>query len=163
MTLLQPLDVPSRTGINNAITSEIEDHADVADTTGDHYDSGWLTLPGAPGAGVTITTKEYRIKSGMVQIRFAGTLAGGGLSVPISGNMTDIHIGDLPAGARPGGGGIASSTAVPVEIGGSVIFALIYNGGSVNLAYADSRNVAYTLGAAGTTVSCISPLYTINS
>lgn len=162
MTLLQPTDVPSRTGINNAISSEIDLAVRTTDPADQFYDSGWLTLPGTPDAGVSITTKQYRVKNGMVQVRFAGTLTAG-ISVPVSGNIADIHIGDLPAGARPGGGGMNTSTVLPVEVNGSVMFALIYNGGSINLAYCDRTGATYTFGAATNPLFCNSPLYTINS
>lgn len=163
MVLLQPTDIPSMDGINDAITSEIAEHSNVpADPTSPHYDSGWLPLTGTPDPNLNLPIREYRIKMGMVQIRFSGTIVNP-ISVSNTGNFTDQFVGQLPVGARPGGGGINSSTPVAVELAGHIIFALVYNGGAVQLAYADSRNVGYTSGAPGSTIVCISPLFTINS
>jgi hypothetical protein len=162
MTLLQPSDIPSRTGINDAITSEIAEHADIADTSGEHYDSGWLTLPGTPGAGITVTQKEYRVKNGFVAIRFTGTLTAG-IAVTSTGGMTDILIGTLPAGARPGGGGISASSDFVIELNGATVGGRIFNSGAVNIAHADRTGTAYTLGAAGNPFVCISPAWMISA
>jgi len=155
MTLLQPLDVPSRTAINEAITSEIADHVAT-----DHGDTGWLTLPGTPHAALNIVA-QYRVRMGMVQVRFAGTL-NSAIAVAADGNMPEHGVGVLPSGARPGGGGMTVSTVLPVEISQQIAFALIYNGGSVNLAFATKLTGGYSF-AAGSSIQCNSPLLTINS
>ena len=162
MTLLQPTDVPSMDGINNAITSEIAEHASTTEIGGPHYDSGWLPLDGVGHENVNWTVRQYRVKNGMVQVRFSGTM-NQAFAVSNDGNITDRGVGVLPPGARPGGGGINASAPFPVEIGGHIIHGLVYNGGSVNLAYADRTGAAYNVGAAGTSVVCISPFWSINS
>jgi hypothetical protein len=100
----------------------------------------------------------------MVQVRFAGTLTAT-LSVPVSGNISDIAIGTLPAGALPGGGGISAISPFPVDIGGVIAHAYIYNGGSIAIATVEARGGTdpYNLGANGTAVTGISPLFTVNS
>lgn len=125
-------------------------------------DTGWLNLGGSVGSGITLTERQYRVRGGMVQVRFAGTLTAA-ISVPTSGNIGDIAIGTLPAGALPGGGGISAIAPFPVDIGGVIAHAYIYNGGSIAIANAESRGATYPLGAAGTEVSGVSPLLTVNS
>lgn len=95
MTLLQPSDVPSRNGINNAITSEIGEHADPGDTLGDHYDSGWQTLTLRSGFQTSGETPQYRKLGHVVYIR--------GRVVPISGTFSTggSPVADIPAGFRP--------------------------------------------------------------
>lgn len=155
MTLLQPSGVPSMDGINDAITSEDAEHV-----AADHGDTGWLTLPGTPHAALNITA-QYRVRMGMVQVRFAGTLAAN-IAVGADGNMSEHNIGALPAGARPGGGGMTVSSVLPVEINQQAAFALIYNGGSVNLSFATKMTGGYTF-TSGSAIQCNSPLLTVNS
>lgn len=96
MTLLQPTDVPSRTGINNAITTEIGDHTDPADTAGDHYDSGWVALPLRTNVALSGETPMYRKIGRVIYMR-------GRVVVTTAGNWstTATAVGDLPAGFRP--------------------------------------------------------------
>lgn len=93
MTLLQPTDVPSRTGINNAITSEIANHASVSNSASQHYDSGWITLPLRSGfSGSPGEVPQYRRVGKLVTIR--GRLSG---TIP-AGNTA---VADVPAGFIP--------------------------------------------------------------
>lgn len=162
MTLLQPTDVPSMDGINNAITSEIADAVSTTDPSDQFYDSGWLELPGTPDAGFQNVEKQYRIKDGTVQVRLRGALSAA-LAVSASGNIADMPIGALPAGTRPGSGGFSATACFPIEIGGVTAHVFIYNGGTVNLATVESRGANYNLGGVGTGWSGISPTYIINA
>lgn len=125
-------------------------------------DTDWLDLTGTVGAGISLTARQYRVFNGMVQVRFIGALTGA-LAVPANGNIGDIPIGTLPAGSRPGGGGMSAASQFTMEISGTPATASIYPGGGIAIAYVDSRNVAYSLGASGTAISGNSPLYSINS
>lgn len=93
MTLLQPTDVPSRAGINNAITTEIEAHASTTDPAGQHYDSGWINITLRAGFTVSGETPRYRRIGSTVYLRgrIAGTFAAGNTYI----------VGDVPAGFRP--------------------------------------------------------------
>ena len=93
MTLLQPSGVPSRTAINNAITSEIANHASLTDVNGLHYDSGWIDIPLRAGFSTSGEAPRYRRIGRQVFLRgrVAGTFAAGNTYV----------IGDVPAGFRP--------------------------------------------------------------
>lgn len=93
MTLLQPTDVPTRTGINNAITTEIAAHASVSNTASQHYDSGWITLP-LTGAftGVAGEVPQYRRVGKVVMLR--GRLTG---TLPVGTTV----VANLPAGFIP--------------------------------------------------------------
>lgn len=95
MALLQPGDVPSRTGINNAITSEIANHASVANPASLHYDSGWIAIPLRLGFQTSGETPSYRKIGSIVYLR--------GRLIPNSGTFSTggNAIGDLPAGFRP--------------------------------------------------------------
>lgn len=95
MTLLQPSGVPSRSSINNAITSEIGAHASTTDTTGQHYDSGWITLPLRAGFQTSSETPQYRKIGKIVYLR--------GRIAPTSGTFSTggSPVADLPAGFRP--------------------------------------------------------------
>lgn len=125
-------------------------------------DTGWLPLPGSVGSPLNLTLKQYRVRDGLVQVRFVGSLTAG-IPVNSEGNITDIPIGTLPVGVRPGGGGISASARFPVEIQTRVAWMFIYNGGAVNLAFGDRTGSPYTMGAAGDNVNAISPMFTINS
>jgi hypothetical protein len=95
MTLLQPSGVPSRTAINNAITSEIANHASTTDTNSQHYDSGWVEL--APAAGFTATFMQLRRIGKEVRIR-------GEIKGPSLGNIpagTNAIIANMPGGFTP--------------------------------------------------------------
>lgn len=106
MTLLQPTDVPSRNGINNAITTEIGDHADTLDTTGEHYDSGWILLPLRAGFTFSGENPMYRKISHTIYLR--------GRVARTSGTWTtgNTAIGDLPAGFRPSTSNILFATVI---------------------------------------------------
>lgn len=95
MTLLQPTEVPSRTGINNAITSEIADHASTTAPASQHYDSGWQTLTLRAGFQTSSETPQYRKIGVMVYLR--------GRIAPTSGSFSTggSPVADLPAGFRP--------------------------------------------------------------
>lgn len=97
MTLLQPNDVPSMDGINDAITSEIFAHADPGDPAGPHYDSGWINLPLRANM-VGIEGPRYRRIGKIVSIR--GRLYKSDTGFQAS---TTTPIGDLPVGFRPEG------------------------------------------------------------
>lgn len=93
MTLLQPTDVPSRSGINNAISSEIAAHASTTDPNGPHYDSGWIDIPLRGGFSASGETPRYRRVGRQVFLRgrVGGTFAAGNTYI----------VGDVPAGFRP--------------------------------------------------------------
>jgi hypothetical protein len=97
MTLLQPSDIPSRTGINNAITSEIGEHADTADTLGEHYDSGWTDIPLRAGYAAMGETPRYRRIGRAVYLRGRVGISGGG---NFAANV-QVVVGDIPANFRP--------------------------------------------------------------
>lgn len=93
MALLQPTDVPSRSGINNAIQSMMDAHASTTDPNSQHYDSGWIDIPYRPGFSTSGEAARYRRIGRQVFIRgrVAGTFAAGNTYI----------IGDVPAGFRP--------------------------------------------------------------
>jgi len=93
MTLLQPSDVPSRTGINNAITTEISNHSTEVNTASLHYDSGWVTIPLRATFNPSGETPMVRRIGKMVYMRgrIGGTITAGGT----------VIVGDIPAGFRP--------------------------------------------------------------
>lgn len=93
MALLQPSDVPSRSGINNAITSEIANHASLTDVNGLHYDSGWIDVTLRAGFSASSEAPRYRRIGRQVFLRgrVAGTFAAGNTYI----------LGDIPAGFRP--------------------------------------------------------------
>lgn len=96
MALLQPGDVPSRSGINNAITSEIANHASLTDVNGLHYDSGWIDIP--LRAGYTSSGEVPRYRRIGRQVFLRGRLA------PTAGTFAanvQVVVGDLPANFRP--------------------------------------------------------------
>lgn len=90
---LEPTDVPSRQGINDAIDEAVFDHADPADPDGPHYDSGWITLPLAIGAPTGGETPEYRRIGKIVHLR-------GRMAFPSIGTGNTV-VANLPAGFRP--------------------------------------------------------------
>lgn len=161
MTLLQPTEVPSRAGINNAITSEIADAVSTTDPSDQFYDSGWLDIPDTGrNASLGVTTAQYRIKNGMVQFQGSGVLTAS-YSVGSEGNGSDWKVGDVPAGARPGGMGISTwfLGEGPSQI---ALHWVVYNGGAFNLGGADARGAAYSIPS-GSAWQCMSGLYIINS
>lgn len=109
MALLQASDVPSRTGINNAITTTVDDHADTTDTIGEHYDSGWQTLVLRANFALSGETPMYRKIGHTIYLR--------GRVVPTSGTWTtgNTPFADIPAGFRPSTSNVlfASTVATP--------------------------------------------------
>lgn len=97
MTLLQPSDVPSRTGINNAITSEIANHASTTDPSGLHYDSGWVDLPLRAGYVFAGEVPRYRRIGRQVFVR--GRVARENGTVFAANSQQTVA--DLPPGFRP--------------------------------------------------------------
>jgi hypothetical protein len=97
MTLLQPTDVPSRAGINNAITTEIAAHASTTDPNGPHYDSGWIDIPLRANRQASGEVPRYRRVGRQVFLR--GRVAKTD-ATNFAANVQDT-IGDLPAGFRP--------------------------------------------------------------
>lgn len=97
MTLLQPTDTPSRTGINNAITSEIANHASTTNVASQHYDSGWQVLTLRAGYQGQGETPRYRRIGDVVHImgRIQPNPAG---NFPVT---AAVPVADLPAGFRP--------------------------------------------------------------
>jgi hypothetical protein len=96
MTLLQPSDVPSRSGINNAITSEIAAHASLTNTAGLHYDSGWILIPLRANFQASGENPSYRRIGSVIYLR--------GRVQPINGvtwSTANTAWGDLPAGFVP--------------------------------------------------------------
>lgn len=96
MALLQPSDVPSRSGINNAITSEIGLHASTTDPNSLHYDSGWIDVTFRTGFTWSAEPVRYRRIGRMVFIR--------GRVAPTAGSFgagTTQVVADIPAGFRP--------------------------------------------------------------
>jgi hypothetical protein len=103
MTLLQPTDVPSRDGINAAITSEIAEHTDPNDPAGPHYRGAWTTVTKvSPAASMANITLQYRVTGFMVEWRVAGNTAAA-VTAGISGDHTNQNIttGSIPATLRP--------------------------------------------------------------
>jgi hypothetical protein len=95
VTLLQPTDVPSMAGINNAITSKIADAVSTTDPSDQFYDSGWLTLQLRAGFQTSSETPQYRKIGHVVYLR--------GRIAPTSGTFSTggSAVADLPAGFRP--------------------------------------------------------------
>lgn len=95
MALLQATDVPSRMGINNAITSTMDAHDSSVDTASQHYDSGWIALPLRAGFALSGETPRYRRIGDIVFIM--GRIAPSG-----GGNFAtgQYAVADLPAGFR---------------------------------------------------------------
>lgn len=93
MTLLQPSGVPSRTAINNLVTSEIANHASTTDPLGLHYDSGWVAIPLRATFSASGETPSVRRIGSAVYLRgrIGGTITAGGT----------VIVGDIPAGFRP--------------------------------------------------------------
>lgn len=96
MALLQPSDVPSRAGINSAITSTVDEHASTTDVNGQHYDSGWIDVTFRTGFTFSGEAVRYRRIGRMVFIRgrvapTAGSFAAGSTNT----------VADIPAGFRP--------------------------------------------------------------
>lgn len=96
MALLQPSDVPSRTGINAAITSTVDAHASTTDVNGLHYDSGWIDVTFRTGFTWSGEAVRYRRIGRMIYIRgrvapTAGSFAAGSSQI----------VADIPAGFRP--------------------------------------------------------------
>lgn len=96
MALLLGTDVPSRSGINNAIQSTMDEHASTTTSTSLHYDSGWIALPLRAGFVVSGETPRYRRIGDIVFIM--GRIAPSG-----GGNFAtgQYAVADLPAGFRP--------------------------------------------------------------
>lgn len=97
MTLLQPGDVPSRTGINNAITTEIANHASTTNPASLHYDSGWIDIALRSGFAASGEFPRYRRIGSVVYLRGRVAPSGGGNFVA----NAQVIIGDIPAGFRP--------------------------------------------------------------
>jgi hypothetical protein len=106
MALLQATDVPSRTGINAAITSTVDDHADPADASGEHYDSGWITLPLRSGFSISGETPMYRKIGHVIYLR--GRVAA---SSP-TWSTANVPFADIPAGFRPSTSNVLFATTI---------------------------------------------------
>lgn len=106
MALLQPSDVPSRAGINAAITSTMDDHTDLNDPAGLHYDSGWILLPLRAGFQFSGENPMYRRIGSIIFMR--------GRVSRISGTWTtgNTPVADLPAGFRPSTSNILYLTSI---------------------------------------------------
>lgn len=106
MALLQPSDVPSRSGINAAITSTMDDHSSLTNPTGLHYDSGWVLLPLRTGFQSNGETPMYRRIGSIIFMR--------GRVARISGTWTtgNTAVADLPAGFRPSTSNILYATTI---------------------------------------------------
>jgi len=94
MTLLVGTDVPSRAGINNAITTEIAAHASTSNPASLHYDSRWILLPLRAGFGVSGETPMYRRIGSVIYLR-------GRVVPPVNWTTGNQAFGDLPAGFVP--------------------------------------------------------------
>lgn len=92
MTLLQPSETPSRTGINNAISSE-----DAAHVAAMHADSGWIDVTFRTGFESVAEALRYRRIGHDIYLRGRVGRTGG---AAFAAGSTYI-IGDLPAGFRP--------------------------------------------------------------
>lgn len=106
-------------------------------------------------------TLQYRRKNDHISTRMNLALAGN-LAVPISGNISDITLGVLPVGFRPGGNGMSATHYFSVDASGIIAHVGIYAGGTVSITNVESRGVAYTLNT-GTVIQGGSPDYLINS
>lgn len=153
MTLLQPSDVPSMGGINDAITSEIADHASLTNPAGPHYDSGWVTYPkvGAAASMANIVL-EYRIRNRFIEWRTSGATAAD-IPVPPSGDLANQNITTgIPSTMRPGIGSWMWIISI-----GPAAFLQLTSGGTLTLSAADGRggvtNPAYTIPSGFTFVS----------
>lgn len=127
MTLLQPTEVPSREGINNAITSEIADHASTTDINSLHYDSGWVGLVRRAGYVSAGEANFYRRIGNVVYLR--GRIARENGTV-FAANSTQL-VADLPVDFRPLGivmFGLAGSDAANsggrfwIDASGTIVF-----------------------------------------
>ena len=107
MTLLQPTDVPSRSGINNAITSEIANHASTTDPVGQHYDSGWILLPLRANFATSGETPMYRRIGSVIYLR--GRVMCTGAQTWTTGN---VPFADIPAGFRPSTSNVLFATTI---------------------------------------------------
>lgn len=101
MTLLQPTDTPSRTGINNAITSEIADHASLTDPLSLHYDTGWVLVPVADPLLVAYPGRAPAVRRVGKIVQFTGSYNPAAPGT-IPAGATTYAFGNLPAGFRPG-------------------------------------------------------------
>jgi hypothetical protein len=97
MALLQPSDVPSMAGINNAITSTVDAHASTTDVNGQHYDSGWIDVVLRTGYVFSGEVPRYRRIGRQVFLR--GRVARSPAINFIANNQ--YIVGDLPANFRP--------------------------------------------------------------
>lgn len=106
MTLLQPTDVPSRTGINAAIQSTMDAHTSLTDTVGLHYDSGWITLVLRSGFQLSGETPMYRRIGSVIYMRGRVARTSG------TWTTTTTAVADLPAGFRPSTSNILYATII---------------------------------------------------
>ena len=97
MTLLQPSDVPSREGINNAITSEIGKAISTTDPASQFYDTGWFDVPLRTGYVSVGEVVRYRRIGRQVFMR--GRVARENGTVFAANSQQAV--GDVPAGFRP--------------------------------------------------------------
>lgn len=104
MALLQPTDVPSRSGINNAITSTMDEHTDPTDPTGLHYDSGWILIPLRAGFTFSGENPMYRRLGNVIYLR--GRVA----TTASTFTTATVAVGDLPAGFRPSTSNVVFAT-----------------------------------------------------
>lgn len=128
MALLQPTDVPSRSGINNAITGVMDDHIDPADPVGLHYDSGWINIPLRSGYTFSGETPAYRRIGSVIYMR-------GRVIRTTAGNWTTSSqaIGDLPAGFRPSTTNILFAEVIGTAAAASMGRMFVTSAGVINV------------------------------
>lgn len=96
---LQPTDIPSRQGIQDAIDEAVEEHEDTSDSSGEHYDSEWQAVALTAGWGGTMEVRKIGH-----EVYLRGQIDNGPSSttVPITGGSGTV-IANLAAGFRPVG------------------------------------------------------------
>lgn len=132
MTLLQPTDIPSREGINDAITSEI---AELFAVGGSLHDTGWDPFTGFAAGFVSFdeTSNKVMIRQKGNRVYLRGLVKRTSGAVIGSGNVT---VATIPAGLTPSmNAEVASPSSangvfcrVVVQPSGTV---LVQNGASV--------------------------------
>lgn len=91
---LQPSGVPSRGAIQAAIDEAVDNHADLNDPDGLHYDSGWVILP--LGSGYTASGETPMIRRIGKQVQIRGRISGS-----VTNAMGNTVVATVPAGFVP--------------------------------------------------------------
>ena len=126
--LLQPTDVPSRSGINAAITSTMDDHTSLTNPNGLHYDSGWINIVLRSGYQSSGETPAYRRIGSVIYMR-------GRVLRTTAGNWTTtaVAVGDLPAGFRPSTSNILFAEVIGSAAAASMGRMFVTSSGVINV------------------------------